>query len=109
MAASATWSVNEKSAAWLNLSFFDNNNLPTIPTAIRYRVDCLSSGTAVSDWEDVAPNTSVSIKIASELNVIFDPTYTTETRRITVEASHGVGDLQTEEFDYNVVNLRKYP
>lgn len=100
----ASWSVNEGSVSWLDLTF------QNAPASVRYRIDCLSNSQEIVDWTALVPGTTVSIKITSDKNVILNDYHPTESRRITVEATYAnVTDLQTEQYDFSVVNLSHYP
>lgn len=103
--------VNEGTKAVLTVTFRDENDALAAPTSIRYRIDDEKDGesTEVLDWTSVAAASSVDISITSSQNAILNDDDEDEIRTVTVEATHGAGDLLTGEYTFRLKSLSHYP
>lgn len=101
------YSVNEGTTAYLAVAFKDKAGAPATPTAVEYRIDCLTSSRSVRSLTTVAAAASIEITLEPIDNLIFDASSTIERRRVTVVARYGAGstDQVTGEHDYDVRNL----
>ena len=80
------------------------------PTTVHYRVDCLSTKTALQGWTAVAsPSTSNSISITSTMNAIQDASNTAERRQLTVKADDGLSTQAIGHITWQVENLYGSP
>lgn len=75
------------------------------PTNIKYRVDCLSTGTQLQDWTTVSPSTSASISITATHNTIQADANDYETRQLTVAADYGLATQVVETAQWTVGNV----
>jgi len=96
--------VNEGTTAYLEVAFLDKAGAAALPTGVTYRIDCLSTGTAVKASTSVTPATSVEITLSALDNAIIGNA-PAERRRVTVEATYGVADAVRSQYDYLVRNL----
>lgn len=97
--------INEQTASWLELSFYDKDGDPVIPVSLSYRIDCLTTGAEIVDDTGVSPAAEVEIKLSSTVNSIQDQTNAYERRRITITATHGANDFDITKYVYRIVNF----
>lgn len=103
-------SVNEGSSSWITVTLTDRFGALAEPTAVSYRIDCLTSGAAILTKTDIAaPGSVFDLSILASQNAIQVSTNPQEYRRLTVVANYGSSDQLTAEFDYFVNNLRFIP
>lgn len=103
--------VNEGSSAWLTVSFKDKNGALAAPTAVHYRVDCVTTRTSVRPLTPIPGSLAgtLEIALAPEDTAIRNASNPTEVKRVTVVAQYGGStDQVTDEYDYAVKNLRYY-
>lgn len=62
----------------------------SVPTSIRYRVDCLSTGRNIIDWTAVTAASAVSITVPGTDGEIINAGNDTEKRQLTVESDTGL-------------------
>lgn len=97
--------INENSSAYLTLRLKDKNGNAAVPSTIQYRVDCLTTGTAVRAWTYASTASIVEIQLDSSDTAIQNDAFKYETKRVTVKANYGGNDDATEEYDFLVKNL----
>jgi hypothetical protein len=92
--------ITEGSSADFTVAFLDADGLAAVPTAVRYRIDCMTTGAQVKDWTSLSPASSVTVPLTPTENVMQSESNARETRRVTVEASYAVADkiVDFEEF-----------
>ncbi len=106
MASNFEFTVNEQSTAFLTCRFLDKNGDPAVPNTITYRVDCLTTGTAIRASTPISsPASTIEITLDSADTRIVTSTNPYEERVVTVEASYGGTDEVNEEFRFRVKNL----
>lgn len=99
-------SVNERTTAYLSVTFRDKAGDPAAPTAVQYRIDCTTTGQAVRGMTAVTPASAVEITLTADDNAIRVNANRSEIRRVTVVASYGSStDQVTSEHDYSVTNM----
>lgn len=77
----------------------------SIPTTVRYRIDCLKSGAEVRGWTSVTPAANVTISITSSDNQIQDNSSHTERKQIIVQADTGLATQVNGPKVWTVTNL----
>jgi hypothetical protein len=98
--------VRERSTKYLTVEFLDKTGAPAVPSAVSYRVDCLTTGQQVRADTPLTPAASVEITLTPADNAILGGNVL-ETRRVTVVAQYGgAGDQAVDEYDYLVRNVR---
>lgn len=99
--------INEKTTAYLPLAFRDKGGKLAAPTAITYRIDCLTTGQAVKAWSALSPAAEAEITLSASDNAILGAN-DRERRLVTVIAAYGPSndDQVTGEFSYDVRNLK---
>jgi hypothetical protein len=86
--------------------YFRDAGAASIPTNIRYRLDCLTTGYVISDWTVVSPASSVSIAVTATQNAIRSSCNRREQKQITVAANYGLSTQINETAVYEVQNLQ---
>jgi hypothetical protein len=109
MANECLFSINERTAFPLAVSFLDEDSVAVVPTSATYRIDDEASKTAivpVTSFPSLA--TSVDLWITSDQNFIVKPRSKFEIRTVTVqyvyESDNGPTPA-TAEYKYRVNNL----
>lgn len=102
--------VNENTTAYVGAAFRDKRNRLALPSAVTYRIDCLTTGAQVKAWTAIDPASSIEIVITAAENAILGGNER-ERRIVTVIAAYGAGneDQATDEFEYDVRNLQHVP
>lgn len=106
--AQPSTTVNERTTLYVTLSFKDKEGAGFTPSSLKYRVDCITSGTVVRQLTDVPGPTQVyELKLIPSDTAIVKAGHRTEDRVLTVIASGPTGDDQiTEEVPFTIRNLR---
>lgn len=73
------------------------------PSSIRYRVDDVLSGQAMTSWTTLTPANPTTFVINATTNAIRNPGHDFERRQIMVEASDADGPFRST-FDYLLFN-----
>lgn len=98
--------INEKTSAILNVTLTDRTGALAPPVSVTYRIDDLTTGTAVLGPTPImAPGAVFDISITSDQNAIFNPADQQETRRLTLTAFYAAEDQATSQYDWVVNNL----
>lgn len=77
----------------------------SVPTNIKYRLDCLTTGYAILDWTTVSAASSATISVTAAQNAILDESNSYENKRLTVAGDYGLSTQVTEFATYQVTNL----
>jgi len=77
----------------------------SIPTTIRYRIDCLKTRTKIRDWTSVSIAASVTITITASDNEIQDDSNRFERKQIIVQADQGLSTQVSGKAVWRVNNL----
>lgn len=101
--------VNEQTTAYLSITFRDKTGAVQAPVSVSYRIDDVSSGRAVREDTEVAPNGTVEIVLTPSDNTMIDPLLPREQRRVTIVARYGNDDGIRSHFVYLVNNLPGVP
>ena len=97
--------VPEKTTAYLTVSFLDKAGAPAIPASVTYRIDCLTTNTAILADTALTPAASIEITLTPAQNAIINQANALEAKRVTVKATYGASDALNDEYDYLVKNL----
>ncbi len=105
-----TTTINERTTARIRITFLDFDGAAAQPTSATYRVDDVSSGTAVVASTPLSPSSGVAtVTLPASANAILSDRNAFERRRMTVVAQYGADDQVTAEYDFRVANLRNVP
>jgi len=99
--------VNEKSTAYLTVTFKDKDGALEAPSSASYRIDCLTNGQEVRGDTALTPGATIEITLSPADNAIIDQDNEVERRLVTVTGTYGASDTIHQEYEYNVKNLRK--
>ena len=83
-------------------AYFRSSGAGTTPTSARYRVDCLTTGEAVTAWTSITPGETASLTIGP--NTMKDDSNRNERKQITVEADTGLTTQTRTARAYQVIN-----
>ena len=97
--------IPENSTFSRDAIFFDIDGVRAIPNAVRYRVDCLTTGQAVQEWATVTPADRVTLVFNQVHNAILGCN-DYERRQCVVEATDVNGNTQIQDFEWEVRNLQ---
>ncbi len=98
--------VNEKSTAYLTVTFRDKAGAAQAPATAKYRIDDVTTGQPVlGDTEIPTPGSTVELTLSVGDNTMLSQIAATEQRRVTVVAEYGAGDAVRAEYIYEVINL----
>ncbi len=98
--------VNEGSRLPLEIELRDYTNAAVVPTTLRYRIDCDTTGKALVAWTTLSPASSISLTVPASANAIQNRCNPTEIKVITFEADAGTDNAFTSEHKWQVINLR---
>ena len=99
--------IREKSQHVITAKFKDRSTAAlVVPTNIRYRIDCLTTGITVLEWASVSADDEITLTITASQNAIQDQGKAYETKELTVAADYGLATQYTESVTYQVENLR---
>lgn len=100
-----TREINENGAFTHEDTFLNNADVATVPTTIRYRVDCLTTGTAIRDWTTVSPGTAITtFTLTADDNEIQDSCNAYELREVLIHYNLGLSTAKVKSHQYRVVN-----
>lgn len=105
MADTILQTINEETSAYLAVEFYDKNGVLATPASVEYRVDCVTTGTAVRAATPVTAASSVEIPLDIDDTRIITQTNPYEERCVTVVATYGVKDAVSTEYRFRVKNL----
>lgn len=103
--------VNEWKKLRVTVEFLDEDGVATVPMAVRYRVDDVTTEGSIRAWTSVTPASSVTISLVKTDNTIINTSLPRETHQMTVQAAMDTSDFSTAtdlitgKFDYEVENL----
>lgn len=100
--------VQEGSALTITAKFWTDTSetwTAQTPTTVHYRIDCLTTGTAILDWTSVAAATSATLSITGTQNAIQSDCNEWETKQVTVKIDSGLSTQYQEAMTYDVRNL----
>jgi hypothetical protein len=97
--------INERSSAYIEVSFFDKNGVAAVPTTITYSTKCLTTGTAIKTNITVPPASKVTINLDALDSVIQVASNPQEDKALTIKASYGLNDESNAEYYWRVKNL----
>jgi hypothetical protein len=96
--------VNEGSSADFVVSFRDADGDLAVPTAVRYRIDCMTTGAQIKDWTSLSAASSVTVPMTPTENVMQSESNSRETRRVTIEASYAAADKIVDFEEFTLAN-----
>ena len=97
---------NEGQSFTANFKFFDSAWVASSPTTIRYRIDCLTSGSVVKDWTTVTAAQSVDIAVSSADNAVQNSNNRIERKQMVVQSNYGTPTQGVQTKDWDIVNLQ---
>lgn len=83
-----------------------NGQTAEAPTTAKYRLDCLTTGTKLTDWTTLTPAASMAISITSTENAIQDQSNRFEKKQLTVAANPDTATQYRAVAIWKVENIR---
>lgn len=96
--------VKEGDGHRVTVTWKDGDGVAVTPTTCRYKVDCMTTGSARLSWTTIAAASSVTIDIPGTSNGIVNPANTEEVKQITIQANYGAVNQFTVTGEYTVQN-----
>lgn len=100
--------INETSLLPVRWTVYDADGGVVVPSTVRYRVDCLTTGIEMVAWTTVTPSYQVNVVIPATVNTIRNNANATERKRITFQADAGLSTQLSDYAEYEVTNNRFY-
>jgi hypothetical protein len=98
--------VNERSAAFVTFTHLDRDRALSVPTAVRYRIDCLTHEREILAWTSIAsPAAENTVTVTSEQNRIIESGNERERRQLIVETTSSGGALRYDLYAWDVVKI----
>ena len=99
--------INERCTYVLTISFYDEDNVLVVPNTATYRIDDVTTGTAIKAQTTCGAvmASSMDVEITTDENNMIAENHTYETRRVTVEFTYGAAKRGTDEYLYKIHNL----
>ena len=98
--------VNERSTAYLTVTFKDKAGAAQQPTAASYRIDDVATGQEIRDDTAITPAAStVEITLTPADNAMVSATRPIEVHALTVTATYGDADAVRGVYLFEVANL----
>lgn len=85
--------------------FRDSSDAASAPTTVHYRIDDLSTETAILDWTTASAASSVSISVTPAQNRIIDHSNVWERRQLVVSADKGTSTETRDSIEWKVMNI----
>jgi len=99
--------ISEQSTGYVTVKFYDKAGEPEAPNTVVYRIEDVATGQTVrADTTITAPDSELEIVLTVTDNTIINRNGDNETRRITVTGHYGPTDQVTDEYFYEVRNLK---
>ena len=98
--------VNEGQSFTATFRFFDSSFVPSSPTTLRYRIDCLTSKQTVLDWTTLTPAATVNIAVSPDDNEIKNSANRRERKQLVVQTNYGTATQGVETKEWDVLNLQ---
>ncbi len=96
--------IVEGSIRYVTVEFFDRTDAPATPSALRYRVDCLTNQREVVGWTDLVAAQTATFIVTADQNRILNDQNLAEDRQIVVEATGSDGPIRVDA-TYRIRNL----
>ena len=99
--------INARTSGSLSVTFRDKMGVPSAPTTVTYRVDCLTNRRNIRPITTLnSPAAEMTIPITSDDTAIANRSNPVEHRRVTIVASYtDASDQVTSQQDFEVTNL----
>ena len=85
--------------------FRDSSDAADTPSTVHYRIDDLTTQTAITAWTSATPGTSVDISITQTENRIIDHSNIWERRQLVVSADKGTSTETRDTVEWKVENV----
>lgn len=97
--------VNERSTAFLTVTFRDKTGALAAPSLVTWEAHDKASGTELQAATALTPASSIEITISASVNRMINAASGSEVRVITIKALYGADDGINSVYEYQVRNL----
>jgi hypothetical protein len=98
--------VDEKSPLYATFTFTDEDGAAVIPNSVDWRIDDITNGVQILDWQSVSVVTNpTQITVPGSDNAISDQTHISELRALTVRVDDGLPSEHYADKYYRIKNL----
>lgn len=102
--------ITEGTSAVLTLKFTDERGRAATPSAGRYQISDLLSGSTITDWTPFTPSTSsYDLSITAAENTVLDSSKPEEVRVISVILTYTGSRQSTGVYQYGLTPMQAYP
>lgn len=101
--------VNERTTAYLTVSFKDKTGALVAPSTVTYSVYCMTNNQELRAATSLGAASTIEIVLGASDNAIVNQANGRERRRVTVKSTYGVADELNDQFEYYVQNLERAP
>lgn len=99
--------INEKTTAYIDISFLDRNGKLATPTSATYSTYCKTTKTAIKTAAAISSIASqVTITLDALDNAIQNTANATEDKVLTVMATYNTNDQLNSDYNYTIKNLQ---
>lgn len=95
----------EGSALTISTKFRDASNTLTIPTTVRYRLTCETTGRVITGWTTLTPLSAITVTLSPSQTAIINRANKVEQKKLTIEADSGLATAITDEYPFEVSRL----
>ena len=97
--------IRERSPVFLTVNFTDENNNPVTPLTVDWRLDDVSNGQEVLDWQSETPANPLTFTVPAANNTIIDDSRDSELKEVVVRVDNGAQTEAHETIRYTVENI----
>lgn len=95
--------MKERSTAWVSVKLLGKNGGTEVPSAVTYRVDCLTNQTNLRPFTPITPAADFEVELGADETQVLNRANATETKRVTISAIFATQqDRIVETFDFKV-------
>ena len=100
-------SIKERES-FTTTAYFRAAGAADTPTTVHYRIDDISTKTAITGWTSATPGTSVDITVKASENRIIGQGNSRERRQLVVSADKGTDGETRDTVQWYIENIRGF-
>lgn len=93
-------------SSFVSTVYFRDGNTATTPSAVKYRIDCLTTGENLKAWTSLTPGASINITVTASENAIQAQSNNKEKKQITVAAEPDTDGETRDYVTWKTKNIR---
>jgi hypothetical protein len=91
------------SACYINAAFFDQTGAPMVPTALRYRLDDVTSTAVILNWTGIVPSATPQVIVKAAQNAIISSSSEFEAHQVTFQFQDAAGNVFVSSAQFLVI------